>query len=132
MVAYIKQIAQDLSDLNGHDGEVFNLLRALGEEIDRLDPRDFVPDGQYRFVRLRMKTRHWALQTSLSSALYPQFADLGREACNVLDLYAGEGSLASVRSFHFVSDPELRVIVERDYRELSLFLSRRRRGRVRW
>jgi hypothetical protein len=52
----------------------------------------------------------------------PQFAQIGCEAIAVLDLYAGIGSQASLRSFAFVTDPDLRSIIERDYKELSLIL----------
>jgi hypothetical protein len=38
----------------------------------------------------------------------------------LLDSYAGEGTGAKTRDFSFVTDPEVRRIVERDYRELSL------------
>jgi hypothetical protein len=39
-----------------------------------------------------------------------------------LDLYAGVGGYANLRSFAFVTDKNLRQIVERDYQELSLIL----------
>jgi hypothetical protein len=40
----------------------------------------------------------------------------------VLDHYRGEGSWGGTRSFPLIADPELRDIIERDYRELAIVL----------
>ncbi len=123
MVQYIKQIAQGLFNPKKADaGNVFSLLKALGEEIERLDPRDFIPEGRYRFVLLRIQARWWVQHSAFTTAQLPEIASFELEAFDVLDLYAGEGSRAATRSFHFVKDSKLRTIVERDYRELSLLL----------
>jgi hypothetical protein len=59
MVEYIKRIVRDT--LNWPEGKgkesamgFFPLCNALAEELNRLDPRDFLPDVQYDFVCLRM------------------------------------------------------------------------------
>ena len=60
MVDYVKRMIQDLicimqipDDLEGlHDK-----FQTLVEELDRLDPREFLPAVSYDFVRLRMLLR---------------------------------------------------------------------------
>lgn len=45
MVAYIIKIAQEIvveTTQSRDAGRLFNLLRALQEELNRLDPRDFL------------------------------------------------------------------------------------------
>jgi hypothetical protein len=122
MVGYIKEIASDLANLPHRPADPVRLLRALAEELNRLDPRDFVPVGQYRFIKLRDRVRALATIHSFTGNQIPAFAEVGCEALHVLDLYAGIGSQGSLRSFGFVTDPGLRDIIERDYKELSLIL----------
>jgi hypothetical protein len=43
-----------------------------------------------------------------------------RRIQQLLDLYQGEGSRAQTRDFAFVSDSDVRRIIERDYRELTI------------
>jgi hypothetical protein len=45
-----------------------------------------------------------------------------REIVDLLAAYGGPGSQAVSRSFSWIANPQLRQIVERDYRELSHFL----------
>ena len=47
-------------------------------------------------------------------------ADVAAKMSTLLDAHQGVGSGAAVRSFHFVTNPDVKRIVERDYRELTL------------
>lgn len=95
-------------------------LATLKEELDRLDPRDFVASSQYDFLVARTEVTQWAEWSSPGHLEH--IALVARKVMEVLDGYAGEGSHITTRSFLFVNDPELRAIVERDYKELSLVL----------
>jgi len=58
MVAYIKQIADELAGLDPQSSvEVSDLIRSLSEELDRLDPRDFLPASRFDFVMIRTRAR---------------------------------------------------------------------------
>jgi hypothetical protein len=69
MVAYIQALAKELAEILerahswGSDETLrYNIsrrFRALSEEIDRLDPRDFAPVDQAKFVTTRMKVEAW-------------------------------------------------------------------------
>lgn len=125
MVEYIKNVVRDLVRIS--QGEKVGikpsyLFTALAEEVNRLDPRDFLPEAQYEFVKLRLYVRYLAGLTTIQFTT--EETKKYQERCNrlivVLDKYGGEGSRAITRDFSFVTDPDLRTIVERDYRELSL------------
>ena len=59
MVHYIKKIAQDIvnaASISPPDGaKMFGLARVLAEEMDRLDPRDFLPAAQYELGGHRVR-----------------------------------------------------------------------------
>lgn len=114
MVEYIRKIAMAVNSAGANRGA---LVAVLAEELDRLDPRDFLPEVQYDFVFLRMNIRSYE-QDHLHRSGLPSIADLLR----VIDHYAGSGSSAKIRPFGFIVSPDMRRIIERDYRELSLIL----------
>jgi hypothetical protein len=86
MVAYIQKIAEDLKARfewprkpEGHRvraiDSVDDRLTTLREELDRLDPRDFVADSRYEFVEVRCLVR----------GLIPQ-APVGRRASGWVEM----------------------------------------------
>jgi hypothetical protein len=187
MIAYVQQLAKDLVPRLTRRQEVdledlAGRFAVLAEELDRLDPRDFVVAAQFEFVNVRRETRslaqvpqgRWmsmaldlglvaarqerlanefaefenqrgagAVQTSAlagkaremqrevqdATTLLTDLSDVFENAVKVcenvvrlLDLYAGGGSRAVTRSFKFVQNSDLRDLLERDYKELSLIL----------
>jgi hypothetical protein len=149
MIAYVKGIAEELISYlsqNLQQEKVIDLVPVLAEELNRLDPRDFEVGAQGDFVRARLEIRKlgkmppeaWAhLFSFLEGARFqgnvhqlPE--DIAKRIAHiksafknisaVLDKYAGMGSNAVVRSFAFVSNADLRGIIERDYKELSQIL----------
>jgi hypothetical protein len=121
MVTYIKQIADELAGLNPQSsGNVFDLIRSLAEELERLDPRDFLPASRFNFVMIRTRARSLARLSTFGDVR--PVKEFAKTVSACLDFYGGDGSRAVSRSFAFVTDAALRVIIERDYRELSLIL----------
>lgn len=123
MVQYIIKVAETLA---GHAerqelGEVITFRTDFAEELNRLDPRDFLPSAQFDFFMIRKQARRWAAQQGgMAQVELPAIAQLARRTVDVLSHYGGEGSQAVVRSFSFIVDGDLRKIIERDYRELKL------------
>jgi hypothetical protein len=121
MLAYLITIAKEIeakgTDI-AHAGEILMLLRTLDQELEHLDPKDFLPVAQSDFAKFRYRLHNYlAIQHS------PQWqlaAALAGPLAKVLEQYNGEGSGARLRSFSFVKDVDLRNIIERDYRELKL------------
>jgi len=93
------------------------LTESLAEELNRLDPRDFEPSARCDFVALRTTIRACAknIPDDRSHTIGP-----AQKIKILLDAYTGEGTGAKTRNFSFVSNPDVREIVERDYRELAL------------
>lgn len=123
MVAYIIRIAEEVvieTTQTRDAGRIFNLLRAMQEELDRLDPRDFLPSAQYDFVVARLFARRWGSTSSISGTDFPQIKTMAERVIATLNQFGGEGSQVVHRSFAFVKDTDLRQIIERDYRELRL------------
>lgn len=148
MIAYIKELANELTDYYRQNEPMHNqlmvMLEVLTEELNKLEPRDFVVGTQFEFVRARRDIRSlsklplstWhnhcqslrdARRTGRTDAL-PNLAELPNpgDACTrirtALDHYAGAGSNSVVRSFKFMTNSDVRIIVERDYKELSQIL----------
>ena len=95
------------------------LVGEFSKEIARLDQRDFAPVVQCEFVMLRAEVKAYG------SSLVRPFALDGspfKRLRRVLQFYGGPNSQAKSRSFEYISDTEMRKIVERDYRELSLLV----------
>ncbi len=123
MVAYIIHIAKELASQARafrDVGYVFMLLRALPEELNRLDPRDFVPAARADFVFARIQARQWATASTIVEAQAPQITAMAERVISALEHYGGDGSQVAFRSFAFIKDTYLRQIIERDYRELRL------------
>ena len=116
-VAQQNQLGSDQQKIHGYDvPDIHSLFAAFAEELNRLDPRDFAPAVRHDFVMLRVAIRNNARG---------QIGD-GRKAAataatmsSILDAYAGEGSGAVTRQFPFVTNPDVRRIIERDYCELT-------------
>lgn len=122
MVEYIRRIAAEIANTTSirPATNLSYLLSGLTEELDRLDTRDFLPEARYDFVMLRKRARAWGTATEFYGDNLKDINRLGNEALAVLDKYGGEDSRAIVRSFSFITDTQLRAIIERDYRELTL------------
>jgi hypothetical protein len=128
MVQYVKEIISDIAHfietkrINAQKLGLLELLPVLAEELDRLDPRDFLYAYQYQFVIARQRIRIWSRPRALSQDSYPTLLDVCNRLNDCLDNYGGEGSRAETRDFSFISDLGLKEIIERDYKELSLVL----------
>jgi hypothetical protein len=118
MVEYIKNYILELQNKNLY---AVKYVRAVITELERLDPRDFEPKYQHDLVRARV---------SLGYLIGPHTVEIPKERANdefrqiltILDHYRGEGSRAATREFPYITDPDLRSIIYRDYAELTLKL----------
>ena len=122
MVNYIVQIVKNIKAGNAQNGYPIFDFQGLSEELNRLDPRDFIYDVQVRFVELRGLARRIASLSQVGGDDRQIIARFCDDILPVLDGYGGEGSRTVSRAFPFILDVGLRAIVERDYRELSLIL----------
>jgi hypothetical protein len=129
MVEYIKKLGKEFLAYPGPDASVLHgSLFAFSEELDRLDPRDFVPAVQYEFVHERMQLRRMVQKADSAGrhGLLSNKSEAIQRICTrilgCLDGYGGENSRNVSRSFVFIGDADLRKIIERDYREFALVL----------
>lgn len=66
MIAYIQQLAKLVAERfqlafgQGELEDVEDYIVAVREELDRLDPRDFVADARVKFIELRLRVRRVA------------------------------------------------------------------------
>jgi hypothetical protein len=122
MVGYITKIANELIARckKGAWQETPDLMRALAEELDRLDPRDFLANARFDFVMVRIEAGQWGKATTFTETSYRKIQSMGEWVVKILEQYGGKGSQVISRSFAFVKDTGLRQIIERDYRELQL------------
>ena len=126
MVAYVIQIGKEIVTAATAPCDVermFTLIRVLPEELNRLDPRDFLPSARYDFVLARASARQWGAATNFnfSEAVHLQpIKQMAERVVSTLEHYGGDGSQVVSRSFAFIKDSDLRQIIERDYRELRL------------
>ena len=130
MVQYIKELAAETLERIKQRESLFvvNLhFKALMNEIARLDPRDFLAAAQYRFVKNTLSLgRSQSLCEQLqqkaggpNEAMIKQLNDSLSDIISTLDCYGGTDSHLKYREFPFIKDPDMRGMIERDYRELS-------------
>lgn len=111
------QLGQGVQKIHGLDvPDIHSLFKGFAEELDRLDPRDFDPAVRHDFVVLRVAIRNWA-KGQIGNGT--KAAADANTMSGILDSYHGEGSGASLRPFTFVTNPDVKKIIERDYRELT-------------
>jgi hypothetical protein len=151
MLQYIAQIAQGMLSIldaaeklrrpNDDDGTITKQLRSvvpqcatLVAELQRIDPRDFLPEARHEFLIARLDLDLWRKQWgegdtgSFVNQFFqdqksrPEIRDLLARVITVLHKYGGEGWRAETRKFAFVKDNGLREIIQRDYKELALVL----------
>ena len=126
MVQYLLELLKDLEKvLNTTSGAISGplkykqLLEVVAEELNRLDPLDFPPDSRLEFVRLRKFLQYLASQNLITGSPWRKPAS---DLIIVLQTYGGQGSRSFSKNFSFVADAQLRTIIDRDYRELSMIL----------
>ena len=129
MINYIRELIKVINYYSVHNAPeaktVFGssapdfgrLLKGFVEELDRLDPRDFEPSARCDFVVHRASMHDWSENPPSDNSHAIRTA---AEIDKLLDRYAGEGTRAQTREFAFVTDLDIRKIMERDYRELTL------------
>jgi hypothetical protein len=110
---------QELRAKFGDLPDIARLTEAVGEELSRLDPRDFEPSARNQFVVQRAHLNGY-FRNAKHITDYNAVMRLVKRFEELLDSYRGEGSHAATRDFSFVSNAEVRKIIERDYQEISL------------
>jgi len=105
-----------------YDRSVTQLLEALIEYALKLDPRDFSPDVRFRFVQIRKGLEHLLPVRGKSVGVDAALLEEIGKFKDIFNAYGGEGSHVEPRTFDFIGDPEMKKIISRDYRELSLVL----------
>lgn len=99
---------------------VLQVVIQVNRELNALDTRDFEPVAQCGFLVVRGKLAHQERAGgSINEVMVRQFLT---ELLPILEKYKGPGSGIPPRSFSYITDPQLRQIVERDYGELVVKL----------
>ena len=126
MIEPIKLLTQRLSDyffqpkLRKGGENPFEMVKLLSEELEKLNPEDFLPAKQTDFLQIRREVKQWA--TSTTGGHLMELCKRIPTVLEILDYYGGLSSGGVARSFVFVSDQTLRSIVERDYHEVAMVL----------
>jgi len=128
MVAHIIKLAEDLITVAqpNHDNKltglnVFNVPKMIYQEIQNLKSTDFSPDVRYDFVLIRNQIQNQA-NTGTYSQHKSKYEKLSKDLITILRRYNGSFENEIIREFNFLTDLDLKYIVERDYRELSIIL----------
>ncbi len=114
---HVRKLAKDLSTATGPN-QMIDILLALSEEIDALDPREFAPEYRSEFAIIRGNIRRTAADAPQKGVKTDVAHNLAQRAMKVMDGY-GTGGQVLRRDFRWLSDPSFRDIVQRDYRELA-------------
>lgn len=130
MVQYIIELANAIRNYankicSENAPQVQLRLPSLVEELNKLDPRDFLPSARYQFVMCRAEARRFIRGGTSTRSItpahdFPVITSLMTGICQVLGFYGGERSHSVAnRDFKFVTDADLRRIINRDYIELK-------------
>ena len=121
VVALARKVAEAANDRVGMGSDrlnVFQLLNCLAEELDRFSPVDFLPSARLQFVFERERVRGYRNMGGFDRDKGAEIQSLIMALIPVLEAYSHEGRTGPPRSFPFVHDPDLKVIIERDFGEL--------------
>ena len=102
---------------------MFTLIRVLPEELNRLDPGDFLPSARHGFVLARASAREWgaATNSNFSEAVHLQpIKQMAERVVSTLEHYGGTAVGRSPVHSHLSRTRIFGRIIERDYRELRL------------
>lgn len=124
MVTYIQELADAVvkacgSAVQTDDNAALTSFKALAAELEKLDAMDFAAAARAQFARARAEAQH--------IASLPWFANMGyvkKFALDVRELmnHYMPGAVGKGRTFRWLTDPDLRAIVERDHAEFSEIL----------
>lgn len=103
---------QNRSGLNIH-----NLFTTVTEELAKLDSQDFDISVRHDFVSLRNLIRDQYSKGKILDS--HKAADDAAKMSTILDSYHGVGSGGKLRQFPYITNPQMKEIIERDYRELT-------------
>jgi hypothetical protein len=130
VIEYIKELISTIEKCHVHKGselrtrfgdipDIARLIEGFGEEMNRLDPRDFDPSARTDFVVARSMLSAYTRRTTHVTD-WNKPVSIATRVGKLLEHYQGEGTHTRVRDFSFITDLEVKRIIERDYRELVL------------
>lgn len=129
MIQYVKDINEELIKVLGSSTyktntglNIFDFIKIITEEIDKLETNNFPPEDRYKFIVVRQNFRNISRQSAISNASYPTYKKLSQDLINLLNNFGNINSGNIHRNFNFLHDNGLKVIIERDYSELSSIL----------
>ena len=120
MSHFARNIAQDLLDAirKGREGDndALNLLEALFDSLGEIRPSDFAPVAQSKYADTVQRMKRYVKNMTMEDDRMDQ--QLLTNLITLFDDYYGYATDGG-RSFAFMTNVDLRKIVERDYRELQ-------------
>lgn len=123
MAEHIIELCEEVIEAiaNSRVSELRGLTETLYQEVEKLEPRDFMPGKRKDFSNLKTLIRN--LSHNSIGTKFPVFIPCLKDMIALIQTsYGGKGSSGVVRTFPFVTDAALRTIIERDYAELKLLL----------
>ncbi len=99
------------------DLDIHNLFKTVTEELAKLDPLDFEISVRHEFASLRNLIRDQYSKGRINNS--HQAAEDAAQMSTILDSYVGAGSGGNKRQFLFITNPDMKAIIERDYHELT-------------
>jgi hypothetical protein len=122
MIDTVRQLLEDFKKSlgGGHTTRPDDAVSALVWGLSLLNPADFAPEVRAEFMTLSASVKRWAdgRMTGGSKTLLSSYADRLAAALS----RHGPMSQGPSRRFPWLSDKDLRWVVERDYVELSKLL----------
>ena len=128
MTGHIIKLAQDLikvTEISYDSSEYlnfFNVSKMIYNEIKDLKSTEFNPSVRYDFVIIKDKIKGISSRNTFSGADSYKYKQIARRLIEILNQYDGRIDNLAVKNFDFLTDTELKKIVKRDYRELSVIL----------
>jgi hypothetical protein len=130
MIEHIKELIQKIQivktdhpidgiiAIKQKDGpDIHVLFKTLTEELAGLNQQDFDPAARGEFTILRLTIRDQYSQGKILNS-HKAANDAARMA-ELLDAYLGAESGGQMRQFPYITNPQVKAIIERDYQELT-------------
>jgi hypothetical protein len=105
----------NIKDKSGLD--IHNLFKTVTEELAKLDTQDFEISVRHDFASLRNLIQDQYSKGRINNS--HKAAEDATRMSTILDSYVGTGSGGNKRRFPYITNPDMKAIIERDYHELT-------------
>lgn len=116
IIELIKDVVESIKKNEQFPYEMY--FKLIAKELEPLDTLSFAPSDRHFFILFRERISQSALLNGLHSHEWNEYVHLFQKLRKALENYGTIHKYELPRTFDFIQDDNLKLIIERDYKEL--------------